>query len=883
MKPFWTWFLLLLVVIAFGCREQSKEDVFQQGMEFVNAGNYQAAVTLFKEALDKDPNFVDARMQLGIAYLETGKVDQAENELAKALRQDPDNNLLTLRLAEIYLKTKRPDQATELLDRLQNSDPDNPEALRLNAEIKAQSGDLRAAEDLLRKSLSIRSNSSPTQLGLAQVLYLTGRADEADELIDAVIAKHPDNSAAYYLLLRKALSQGDRDNAIAALKKIKTISPEEYYAPYLLGMLYLDTGQIAEARQIADEINTRAPGHPVANRIDGVALYLVGDFAAAAEKLQESLTGMPDLPGFYFLGLANYRTDQLEQAISNFQKALDKAPTHQQARLMIAQTFLKQGRIDDCIQQAKLVIQQNANNANAHNILGSAYLLQKNYDLAMTEIEAAIEIDPDLAQAHLKKGLFNLAAGKNRQGEVDLANAVNAAPEILNTRLLLVTYYLRQHNYPMALQVLEEGLAITSDSALIYNMMAAAYFGQNKADAAVQSLQKAKKLKPEYLTPYFNLANYHASRKDYPAALQEYQDVLQVAPDSLQALLKSAALYELTGQNDQAALFYDKAVKTQSPAGYLALAAYQLRNGRKDAGLQTLKEGYHAHPDNQDLIITYAEVLRRAGQFDDALLVYIHLEELRPGAGKPLLLSTHLQKEDFAAAREIADQAIAENPAASQGYLFQAAIHERRSEWKQAETIILQGIAATDGDLTLRINLARLYSRRGASEEAQKIYDGILREKPDLVPVLFSKAAIFDQAGDKKQAQSLYEKILAIDENHVPALNNLAMLLLDVYADHKRAMDLAVKGFRFKPENPIIIDTLGYALLKNGEVEKSIVFLEKAANLMPGEVTIKLHLAQAYKEAGRRDDAVATLAVINESNSAAEQYKAAKDLLNQLN
>ena len=50
---------------------------------------------------------------------------------------------------------------------------------------------------------------------------------------------------------------------------------------------------------------------------------------------------------------------------------------------------------------------------------------------------------------------------------------------------------------------------------------------------------------------------------------------------------------------------------------------------------------------------------------------------------------------------------------------------------------------------------------------------------------------------------------------------------------------------------------------------------------MPEETSIKIHLAMAYKESGRHDDAVSTLASINESNAQADQLKKAKILLNQ--
>jgi len=59
------------------------------------------------------------------------------------------------------------------------------------------------------------------------------------------------------------------------------------------------------------------------------------------------------------------------------------------------------------------------------------------------------------------------------------------------------------------------------------------------------SLEKAKTLKPDYLSPYFNLANYHVSRHD-TGGDQEYQQALKAVPTNLQAMVKLAGLYELT-------------------------------------------------------------------------------------------------------------------------------------------------------------------------------------------------------------------------------------------------------------------------------------------------------------------------------------------------
>ena len=125
--------------------------------------------------------------------------------------------------------------------------------------------------------------------------------------------------------------------------------------------------------------------------------------------------------------------------------------------------------------------------------------------------------------------------------------------------------------------------------------------------------------------------------------------------------------------------------------------------------------------------------------------------------------------------------------------------------------------------------------------------------------------------------------MLTIDEDYVPALNNLAYLFLEVYSDYQRAYELAARGFRLKPDDPRIIDTLGYALLKNGQAEKSILFLEKAARLLPKETAIQLHLAEAYKAAGRTKEAVASLTAIKSMKMPDSQRQKAQTLLEGLN
>ncbi len=389
------------------------------------------------------------------------------------------------------------------------------------------------------------------------------------------------------------------------------------------------------------------------------------------------------------------------------------------------------------------------------------------------------------------------------------------------------------------------------DSALIYNYLAAAYFAQKNSSEAIASLNKAKSLKPDYLAPYYNLANYHVSRRDLPAAINEYQLALKAVPNNLMTNLKLAELYELTGDKERAESHYKQANATGEVPGCLAYAAYLQRSGKRDQSLEVLKTGQAAHADAPALIKALGVSLEASGQSDEAVKMYARLESLAPGNGNPLLIAAHLRKGNAAAANEIAARVVSEKPNAEYGYLLQAAIHEHLKEWPAAEDKLKRGIALCKPNLALKMKLAGLYSGQGKQDPALQLYDEILREQPKFAPAVFAKGAIFDVRGNKAKALELYKSALDLDENYAPALNNLAYLQMEGYGNPKEALQLAIRAFRLMPEDAGVIDTLGYALLKNGQAEKAVSFLEKAARLRPDDATIQAHLAQAYKAAGK--------------------------------
>ncbi len=847
----WTVILALLV----GCQGQTKESMVQEGTQLVSQGNPLGAVVLFNSALEKDPNYVDARYQLGLAYLKGGKLDKAEKELQKVRLQDPGNGEVILDMASIYLSTQKIDEAEKELRLFLEKHPKNSRSQEYLGRVTAVRGDLPGAEQLFKEAAELDAGNVEARLALAQLYLQLGWTDQARAELASVVKAFPDRKAAFFMLAALEGREGRKAQALEAYRQVTRIDGEDIAALYLTGMLSLDMGDAAEAQRIAEHLRKRYPKHPSGSRLLGMIRYAAGDFENAALELRASLQGMPDLAGYYFLGLAEYRRGNYEMALSQFQRALDIQPEHLQARLMVGMTLLRQERVDDCIQQVKQVLAVNDQIAMAHNVLGSAYLAKKEFDKAMLHLDRAIALDPSLADAHMKKGLFNLTQGNPQGAEVELEKAVEAAPEALNTRFLLASLYLRQQNYRGAIETLQAGLDGTEEDALLYNYMAAAYLAQKQNEQGLEALNKAKQAKPDYLTPYFNLANYYLASQQRDKALEEYRAILQIAPENVKALISLGTLEEIAGDAAAAKASYQKARDTNAPEGFLALAGYLGRSKQGEEATQVIEAAYQAHPEHPAILETRGKLLLARKNSTEAVKMFQALDKVKPGAGLPLLAAAWLAGGEGDKAQSLAKARIDEQPDSASGYLLQAAVHQHLGETDKAEAALTQGIGRAKDAPLLSLQLGSLYAATGRVPQALETFAALRKAQPDFVPAIFALGALHDQQGDKGKAVEFYKEVLAKAEDHTAALNNLAYLYADNYGTPEEALVLAVKAFRNEPGNPGILDTLGLALLKNGRHDEAVNVLNKAAELLPKVATVRLHQGQALHGAGKKAEA----------------------------
>ena len=873
--------ILLILLLVVSCGGQSKEELMQEGNRLSAEGNYRGAVVLYKNALEKDANYIDARIGLADAYLSSGNFDRAEKEFQKVLLQNPSQTDLLLKLATIYINQKKPEKALLELDKYHSTNKETVESLVLYGRAHGASGDIESAEKLFKKALQLDSTATSPRLNLAKVYLQKKDLAKAKVYLQEAISIDNKLIDAYYLLASIETRQGDRDAALAAYQDIIKVDPKQLQAIYMSGILQMDLGNMDAAQGSVDTLLSKFPGRPEGKRLSGLLLYRQGKYEEAKVALETSLKTQQHLLSYFFLGLSYYGLEQYEIALNQFQKALDLNPGFERARVLVSMTLLKQKRLDDAIIEIQKVLRANPNNAYAHNILGSAYLADGKYDKGMAELESATELDPNLADAHLKRGIFHLAKGQGAQGEEDLVKAVEAAPEVLNGRLMLVTHYLRQKNYSAAIKTLQEGMDGSKADALLNNYLAAAYFSQKKPEQALVALEKAKKVNPEYLTPYFNIASYYASQSEYDKAIAEYQQVVAKDSKNIRALLGMAALYNVQGKEADLDKIYGQIEATGSEQGFVAAARYQLKKKNLAEALAVVDRGLQVHKTSAPLLELKGGLHQQQKQLDQAESAYIQLSGSVPERGNSLLVRLYLSSGQAGKAEKLISGLL--NSAADKDYPYLLSSGLLLSQKKQQEAVdtLQRGITSVDKPLRLQMQLGRVYEQKGQFQQAEQLYQRIVSSEPRFAPAYTSLGFLKERSGDKGAALDFYKSAIKYDAKNISALNNLAYLLADNFGEAKEALNYAMNAYRLQPNDPRIMDTLGYILVKNDRAKDALNLLEKAHELLPDISAVTLHLAMAQMKVGEKDLAKGLLNEVIASGADTDVQQA-KELLKTL-
>ncbi len=897
---------------------ESSAEYLAEGQAYLKKGELGAAVIQLKNALKQDPKNKEARQALGEAYLLRGDGAGAEKEFERARSLGVGMDKLAGSLSRAYLMQGKAD---EVLEKIQLEDGFSSvvkaDILVVHANAYMQKNQPEEAEKAFRGALELNPEAINALLGLGRLATMKQQLDKAVELTDKVLAINPKSSEGWAIKGEIARQKGDLAAADAHLDK--ALSLQSLNPTALLGSarVNLTLGNTEKANKAIDQVLKLSPGNPLANYLRAVGLYRNGDPDGAAEALQVVLRNVPDhLPSLQMMGAIDFAKGHYEQAEQALSRVVNAQPGNIAAVKLLATTQLQLGQGKKAIEILQQAQTQAADDAQFLALLGTAYLRDGQNSEGTKYLERAAELDPQAAGVRTQLALSHLASGETSQAVKELETAVDLGKNVFQAELMLTLVHLRKQDFDLALKQAKTFAENNPESPLPHNLAGAAYLGQGKMDEARVEFNKALNKDARFLPARMNLGRLF-EREDKPEeAKQAYQAILKQQPSHLGALMSLAHLATRQGQEKEALKYLQKAWESNDGAIQPGLALVRYYNQRKQPlrAVSIAREMKTQHPDNPRVLNALGLSQMESKDYHAALATFEALQRVSPDSPQPpyllgmtrealeqpkeakqlyekalsivedhlsaqlALARLEMREKHPDAATRIARQIQQQRPDNAVGYHLEGDILMQGGKPAAAAKIYEKGLGKVESP---RLVLALYAARKKAGQvRPYTLLEEWLKTHPDDFAVRVALAGALQEAGDLESTVAQYQRILADYPDNVVVLNNLAWAAQQL--GRPDAVGYAERAYKLVPENPAIIDTLGWLLINKGEMQRGLSLLEQAVVKAPHLAEIRYHLGVALYQTGQKSKARAELKRALDMDDSFTGAKQARDLLNEM-
>ncbi len=353
-----------------------------------------------------------------------------------------------------------------------------------------------------------------------------------------------------------------------------------------------------------------------------------------------------------------------------------------------------------------------------------------------------------------------------------------------------------------------------------------------------------------------------------------------------------ARLALLAGDLDQAQAAVVQA-RNLAPDWYRAqalAAQIQIQQGDVDAGLAQLRTLVRKHGEDQSLRLDEARLLLKLGRLDEATRAFEQLLHVAPDQPEALYALGLLKLEagDDEAAFDYLTRLAGSGAHQLDAYYYLGMLERRRgrpqnalqwlSQVNSGEHVIQAQllIAETLGDLGRmeagRAHLSQLRARNpslapalyqgegewlyraGAADQSVAIFSEAMARYPDNRDFRYWRSLAAEQAGDMALAEADLRALLKTRPEDNLVLNALGYFLA-VHTDRlQEAQDLIQRALASDPDNPAILDSLGWVYFRQGDLDEADRYLTQAYDRL-NDPEVAAHLGELRWRQGRRGEA----------------------------
>jgi tetratricopeptide (TPR) repeat protein len=473
---------------------------------------------------------------------------------------------------------------------------------------------------------------------------------------------------------------------------------------------------------------------------------------------------------------------------------------------------------------------------------------RRDFTAAADAYEKAIALDPDAPELITRTFLMEVCVGNFDRAKALAPKVLKLDPGDAVAQLVLTIDRLKAGDTAGALKqaasLPSEGVhRFVGPFALAWTRMAAGDLAG--ADTALQGLDKFNGFEP---LKVFQLALLYDFAGD-AAKAQDYYDKALAASTQLNWRLTDviANFHDRHGRREQAKELYDRFIKQNSGSDLGISVAAARSSGKPQPPIGSAAEGL------AEALFDLASVLNQAQTIDLALLYDRFALALRPSfpLGQLLLadvLSAQKKPEEsLAVLREV-------QPGSPYHWSarLRAAINLDTLDRTEEAIAALKAMTAENTELVAaQMQLGDILRNKKRYAEAVTAYEEAIRRSaglglPDRWTMYYDRGVALERSGQWARAEADLLRALELKPDQPMVLNYLGYSWIDRGENLEKGLKMIEKAVELRPEDGYIIDSLGWARYRMGDYAGAVEYLEKAIELVPEDPTINDHLGDAY-------------------------------------
>ncbi|MCC6574727.1 MAG: tetratricopeptide repeat protein [Planctomycetes bacterium] len=645
--------------------QQSVEDVsasIEYGGVLLALREPHEATEVFLEALDRDPGRPSLLCGLAEAAMQVKNYSDASNWLRQALKSEPAFFRAHCLQARFHEVLKRVDEALVSADAGLGIQPGDPVLTALKARLLARAGKTEVALTLAtrvvddyprldcgfvalgfihqrrrtfetaaghyRSAIALNGGNAEARAGLAVVLRLSGRIEEALRCGRVSADLSPEDPepwlemAQCHLELkqwrealesyREAVELGDsgsdtfttmsqcatdlglRADALKYAQRATEVRPQNVLAWVRLGDALVAEGRRSDAANALERARGLPWTEPNERAEVGAALLRLAD-AAAARDVAENLTATrPDFVRGWMLQAECYdRLGRPDDAIASYQRAsvvdsLSAAPQES-----LSEMYFFEQRYADAVVAAREGLRRDPSNVRCLYFLGAARLSLGEYALAAENLEIAARLRPYEPQIWIKLATACINLNRYADAAQHLQECVRLEPAADEAWKLLAICRKELGNVAAACAAITKSLELYETSAESHIVAAEIYNDSGDAATAAKHARRATVLDPNAPGGWYQLGVARYALKEFEEALTAFGNAAKFAPDTGTPLYgRASALLELKryAEAEEAGLKAAAAESLPIIGGKVIAAAALHKQGKTDAALAMLRQ-----------------------------------------------------------------------------------------------------------------------------------------------------------------------------------------------------------------------------------------------------------------------------------------------------